>query len=294
MLWVPMNQTSAGNDKPSRTAYKIALSIIILGAKPGMDRVLPPGIAEATAKLLVASGLISEYEARWYRSRAMVSFCEAFDWMMPGQFEALGHRKAFFERQVRDGIGQGATQVLTLGAGYDTLGWCLAPEFSDRDFFEIDKSATAHLKAKGFTAMGMHDNLHLIPADLRELKLTDVVSAHRKWDKAAPTVIIAEGLLMYLPFAVIQDLLVTCAAMTGAGSRFAFTYVAPNTNGHPDAGPWTNFVLWTLQLYGEPWLWSIHPEQLGHFLEQNGWQNAPYLLGSTNKQGVEFFAVGVN
>ena len=45
------------------------------------------------------------------------------DWMLPGQFEAFAHRKAFCERQVRDGIDAGATQILVLGAGYDTLGW---------------------------------------------------------------------------------------------------------------------------------------------------------------------------
>ncbi|KKK53819.1 hypothetical protein LCGC14_3090960, partial [marine sediment metagenome] len=35
-------------DKPSKTAYKVALNILTLGAKPGMDKVLPPGIVEAT------------------------------------------------------------------------------------------------------------------------------------------------------------------------------------------------------------------------------------------------------
>ena len=44
-------------DKPSRTAYKVALSMVTLAAKPGMDRILPSGIAEASEKLLVASGV---------------------------------------------------------------------------------------------------------------------------------------------------------------------------------------------------------------------------------------------
>ena len=39
-------------DKPSRTAYKVALNIITLGTKPGMDEVLPPGIVEATLQCL--------------------------------------------------------------------------------------------------------------------------------------------------------------------------------------------------------------------------------------------------
>ncbi len=45
-----------GNDKPSRTAYKVAMSIVTLGAKPGMDKIFPPCVVEATAQLLEAGG----------------------------------------------------------------------------------------------------------------------------------------------------------------------------------------------------------------------------------------------
>ena len=41
-------------DRPSKTAYKVALNVLTLGAKPGMDEVLPPGIVDATEKLLIA------------------------------------------------------------------------------------------------------------------------------------------------------------------------------------------------------------------------------------------------
>ena len=88
-------------EKPSKTARKVALNIVTLGAKPGMDKVLPPGIVDTTAELLVASGAVGATGVRWSRSRRMVSVYEAFDWMMRGQFEAFGHRKAFCERQVR-------------------------------------------------------------------------------------------------------------------------------------------------------------------------------------------------
>lgn len=279
--------------KSSRTAYKVALNIITLGAKPGMDKVFPPGIVEATATLLVASGLVSATVVRWCRSQRMVAVYEAFDWMMPGQFEAFAHRKAFCERQVREGICKGATQVLSLGAGYDTLGWRLAPEFIDVEFFEIDHPATTHLKAKGVESMGTRDNLHLIPTDLSERRLADVLAVHKSWDRAARSVVLAEGLLMYLPDTAVRDLLQQCAVMTAAGSRIAFTYVGTNVDGRPDAGPWTRLVLWTLKMSGEPWLWSIQPEQLGRFLEEAAWRNAPDLLETSNKHGVEFFGVAV-
>jgi hypothetical protein len=50
-------------------------------------------------------------------------------------------------------------------------------------------------------------------------------------------------------------------------------------------------MLWLQKVVGEPWLWSIRPEELGSFLEETGWTIAQELGGVTGKQGVEFFAV---
>ena len=278
-------------DKPSRTASKVALNIVTLGAKPGMDRILPPGLVEATEALLVASGAAGDRAVRWSRSPRIVSVYEAFDWMLPGQFEAFAHRKAFCERNVRDGIGGGATQVLVLGAGYDTLGWRLTPEFRDVSFFEIDHPATARLKAKGLDAMGRRDNLHLIAEDLGERKLVDLLKVDESWDPSAQTVFVAEGLLMYLAPEAVRDLLRQCAAISGVGSRFVFSYIPTGANGRPDVGRWTGLMLWLQKLVGEPWTWSVRTEELGPFLEESGWTIVRGPAGTTRKHGVEFYVV---
>ena len=278
-------------DKPSRTAYKVALAILTLGAKPEMDSLLPPGIVSATKQLLLASGAAWPRTIRWAESSRAVSVYEAFDWMLPGQFEAFAHRKAFCERQVRDCIGAGATQSLVLGAGYDTMGWRLAPEYPDVNFFEIDHPATARLKAKGIKVMGQRKNLCLIAEDLGRRKLADVLNANESWVQNAQTVIIAEGLLMYLPPEAVRDLFCQCAEITGVSSRIAFTYIPTGADGRPDAGRCTGLMLWGQKIIGEPWLWSIRPEELGLFLKESGWTIAPTLEGMPRKHGVEFYTV---
>ena len=247
-------------DKPSRTAYKVALNIVTLGAKREMEEVLPPGIVNATMRLLIASGAVNAATIRWAHSRRMVSVYEAFDWMLPGQFEAFGHRKAFCERQVREGIGAGVTQILVLGAGYDTMGRRLAPEFPDVNFFEIEHPATAKLKAKGIEAMGERGNLCLIPEDLGKRRLVDVLTDNELWDRNAQTVIIAEGLVMYLSHDAVHDMFCQCAAITGAGSRIAFSYIPVGADGRPDVGRRTGLMLWLQKMVGEPWIWSVRPE----------------------------------
>jgi methyltransferase (TIGR00027 family) len=291
MEFLPM-ENIMNNGRPSKTAKKVALNILTLGEKPEMSGILPPGIIDATEKLLITSGATNTKTVNMYRSPQMVWVSEAFDWMMPGQFEAFAHRKAFFERRVRESLTAGVVQVLILGAGYDTMGWRLSHEFPNVAFFEIDHPATAHLKAKGIETMGPRPNLHLIAKDLSSYKLADVMSGEQSWDKSASTIIVAEGLMQYLPTEAVRDLFIQCA-LIAEDSRIAFTYIPTHQDGRPDAGPHKELILWLLKISGEPWLWSIRPDQLNQFLSDSGWMNAPELLGEYTKRGVELYAVAM-
>ena len=164
----------------------------------------------------------------------METVYKAFDWMMPGQFEAFGYRKKFFEDQVQQAIARGSTQVLVLGGGYDTLGWRLAVEYPDVDFFEVDHPATALLKKSGIEKMGSRENLHLIPEDLSTHKLDDVLCRDKSWERGRRTVILAEGLLQYLSPEAVDDLFRQCAQVADE-CAIVFTYISTRNDGRPDA-----------------------------------------------------------
>ena len=141
--------------------------------------------------------------------------------------------------------------------------------------------------------MGRRENLILIAEDLGENKLQDVLQANSLWDFAGPAVILAEGLIMYLPPEAVRELFSQCPLVTGADSRIAFSYIPKGRDGRPYVGRWTGLMLWILKSVGEPWLWSIHPEQLDVFLRKSGWRYTPELVEVDGKQGVELFAVGI-
>ena len=278
-------------DKPSRTAYKVAMNILTLGAKPGMDRYIPPGVLEATAELLVASGVAGTRSVQWARSKRMLAIYEAFDWMLPGQFEAFAHRKAFCEHHVIEGIASGATQILVLGAGYDTMGWRLSSAFPDVSFFEIDHPATAALKARGVKKMGSRGNLFLIAENLGERDLANVLAENPNWGEKDRSVIIAEGLVMYLTPESVKHLFCQCSASVGNESRIVFSYIPTGADGRPDAGPRTGLMLWLQKAAGEPWLWSILPKKLGPYLQEYGWKMDSEQKWASVKYGVEYFVM---
>ncbi len=65
-------------DRPSRMALKVALNIVTLGSKPGMEAILPAGIVDATRKLLVASGAAVERTVNWSQSQRSVAIYESY------------------------------------------------------------------------------------------------------------------------------------------------------------------------------------------------------------------------
>ena len=139
--------------------------------------------------------------------------------------------------------------------------------------------------------MGKQDNLCLIAADLGKQRLVGSLWPVGLWDRSGQTVIIAEGLVMYLASEAVRDLFYQCGAITGSGSRMAFSYIPTGTDGRPDVGRCTGLMLWLQKVIGEPWLWSIRPEELDLFLKEVGWENAPELATITGKVGVEYLAV---
>ena len=96
---------------------------------------------------------------------------------------------------------------------------------------------------------------------------------------------------MYLSAEAVRDLFRQCNTVTGSGSRVAFSYIPTGNDGRPDAGRRTGLMLWLVKAQGEPWLWSIRPEELSGFLAGSGWTDAPDLAGTTDRHGVEYFAV---
>jgi len=292
--WRRRTQGIMRTGKPSKTAIKVSSSIVTLGTTSYGQQILPDGLVDASEKILLASGVVSEKGVRWIKSPRMVSVYRAFDWLLPGQFEALGERKAFFERQVRAGIAAGATQILVLGAGFDTLGWRLATEFPKVKFFEIDHPVTANVKAKAVSKLGRRGNLYLIAEELGKRKLPDVLATHGSWNRESRSVILAEGLLMYLPAQAVRELFGQCLAIAGAESRVVFSYIPAGPDGRLDAGRWTGLMLWLQKVAGEPWLWSIEPQNIRSFLEGIGWKIAPELEGGTGRHSTEYFAVATN
>ncbi len=267
----------------SQTALKVALALVTLSVKGDWARRLPPGLVEASERLLLASGspgygplLMRASKQSW-----MIRVYQIQDLMMPGQFEGFGHRKVFIQQQVEVAIKQGARQVLVVGAGFDTLCLRLAPQHSHVRFFEVDHPATSAAKARGVALEGQPANMIQIAADLGERTLSKVLSEDGGWQTSLPSVLVAEGLFQYLSDDEVRDLLRDAASCTSPGSQFAFTHAIPGER---------RILSILTRLIAEPWKSAVRSEDLPEYVEGTGWTMTSDV-DTDSAHGVERYAV---
>ena len=174
-------------------------------------------------------------------------------------------RKRWIEIQVREALRLGIRQVVVLGAGFDTLAGRLAPEFPEVLFLELDHPATQAVKRK---MPEIAPNLRFLHVDLTTQSLP--ADACPDFSKNRPSIIIAEGLTMYLTANRVAALLENAAQLAGPGGQVIFTFMEQAAGGsiafhgeHPLVARW-------LKSRREPFLWGISRDRLSGWVEENG------------------------
>jgi methyltransferase (TIGR00027 family) len=267
----------------SQTALKVAASMITLNQKKGWEERLPEGLAALTERLILAADVSPYNQAtlRLAKRRWAVRMSELGEMLQPGTFDGLGERKLFMNEQVLAAIQAGASQVLVVGAGFDTLCLRLAPQFPLLRFVEVDHPATAAAKRKAVEAEGRPGNMTMIAVDLGETALSAVLADCEAWDPDAQSVVVAEGLLLYLSADAVLALFREVDACTGAHSRVAFSHLL-DLHRHGLARA-------VLRLYREPWLSSSRRQDLPAYV------GSPWSLVATGagrpRRDLEGFAV---
>lgn len=175
-------------------------------------------------------------------------------------------RKAYIESKVRQAIEDGATQVINLGAGFDTLLYRLSEENPHLNCIEIDHPTTHKVKKDALTTPDtQRANLHFLPVDFTYQSLVEELSKSSCFSSDSPTVCIVEGVLMYLTTDQIYQLFNDLhQALRPQPSHVVFTAVAPPHH-HPESyGPLLKLYL---KIKGEPLNWLCEEAQLKAFIE---------------------------
>ena len=205
----------------------------------------PAGSAEAVAMLRAMESALPESERlfsdRWARgfltdgSRRIVDLCRVrpvrglltglLGIFAYGQSAFLVARTVFIDRSLESALARGVSQVLILGAGYDSRASRIAGVGKAR-FFEVDHPNTQARKRELLAANAekLPANLQLVPVDFNRQQLdTELVAAG--FHDGELSFVIWEGVTEYLEPEAVDATLRQLSRLTARGSELIFTYV---------------------------------------------------------------------
>jgi len=269
-------------DRPSSTATLIAAATVFLDGDPRVRGLVPAGAAALCRRFISSSpmparaviGALCHPALRWLAQLAERS-------TVPGLMLHFMLRKRMIESAVTEAIFRGASQVVVLGAGLDTLALRLHRSHPAVTFIEIDHPATQRLKREAVEAdQAAGRNLVFQPADFTRQTLDGALANVPAYRRGANSVFVIEGVLMYLTQAEVSALFRLFGAHGGNGSRVVFTVMEPMAGGRIDFHNATHLVTRLLRLWREPFTCGIATAELPAFLQQSGF--APNIVANAD------------
>ena len=247
---------------PSRTAEAVAFCRATDQRRAPPDRVLDDPHARLFLSRLfrAALGTLEATGTLGKRTEKLLS---------PGLIAFVLARHRFIDDHLQRALADGATQVLLLGAGYDTRPWRFAEALKDRTVFEVDHPATAARKAEivarhSFPAV----DRRLIAIDFERESIHDRL-VNAGFEVGARTFVVWEGVSMYLTREAVKATVKTVRTLVGPNSRLAmdFWYLVDSPSVVATAHRMSPHLL---HLLGEPMTFGIHPEDAPDFMRRLG------------------------
>jgi len=281
-------------DRASTTARLIAAATVMCTQSKTYS-LSPPAGAALWCERFLATSRTDRLLLRSVRSvlgKVGWRFVESMT--VPGIVAHWMRRKRVIDDLVRAAATEGFTQLIVLGAGLDTLAFRLAHEHLFEHIISADHPATLAVVRAATTRNGVRSTdassdmvptdqdgamperhpLELLSLDLAHDDACTILTDSPGFDATRATIIVIEGVLMYLPVSAVADLLRSLAKVPIPRIRLVASWMNA-TPGQPVGfvGQSRHVAAW-LRRWGEPMLWGTTAEALPSFLAELDWVNA--------------------
>ena len=253
--------------RSSSTARLIARSTLLAARDQKRHRLVPAGAVAPLAAMLAADGPALWFKLALHHPGAGALLRRLERTVLPGIITHYLARKRWLENATTAALASGCTQVVVLGAGFDSLAWRLHRDRPGVQFFELDHPATQAAKR---AALRVEPNFTFLAADLASVLPGQVLRSCPAFSPARPTLFLAEGLLMYFPEDRVTALLHDLAGLTRPAATVLFSFMAKQPDGSISFQGEHAAVGWWLRRQCEPFRWGIARTDLPGFLRVFG------------------------
>lgn len=219
------------SEKISTTAYVIADSLAKLSHVPRFAKYISPEMARLSSIFAAnTKNSLAKHFISLLPIKLSVLIMDVF--YVPGMTYHYLFRKLLIEKQLKEAIHKDVKQVIILGGGFDTLAIRMAAIFSEINFFEIDlpDTQTAKIRILNENGYAVANNCIFKPADLSTAKLQTILASEHKFNHTKPTLVIIEGVLMYLTEAEVKALFIDLQNLINSHLTIIFGAIAAPDN----------------------------------------------------------------
>ncbi len=261
-----MNIQFMKEDHESNTAAYMALFRAVESVRPEEGRLFTDPLA---ASLLPTSlRLVADIARLPVIGRAVPAILDV-GW--PRTRSSGVVRTRLIDLMVEEAIDDGATQLVLLGAGFDSRAYRL-PQARRAIVFEVDHPSTQRAKRARLNTSGTSvDTVRFVDVDF---EVDDVARrlVEAGFDGRARSIVVWEGVVSYLSAQAVDDNFELLSGICSPGSQLVFTYVdgrALDGSVHfEEAKRWKGWV----RINGEPFIFGFHPDELGTYLAERGFR----------------------
>ena len=243
----------------SLTAEIMAMHRALENLRPKAERVCHDPYAAYFVNPLRAMRLKSPWHM-WFR-----------EWMMnlffPGVNGAIVARVRFIDDFLVNCLDHGMEQLVILGAGYDTRAYRFEALKEKAIVFEVDHPETQQAKLDKLRLIfnGGQEHVVHVPLDLKHDPLNERLY-ESGFDQRKITLFILEGLVMYLPPPVVDQIFGFISGHSGTGSAMVFDCLpASIVDGSIQAREGRAMYRF-VRRHGEPFAFGLNADHLEAFL----------------------------
>ncbi|HVM95811.1 MAG TPA: SAM-dependent methyltransferase [Candidatus Acidoferrales bacterium] len=250
----------------SRTAEYVAFFRALESAKPPSQRLF----SDPLARSFVGFGLRCAVSlSRLPGVAAMVA--SYADRRAPGARTSAVARTCVIDQELREALKRGLSQVVILGAGFDSRAYRM-PEVRSAAVFEVDHPATGSTKQAHLRRLlpKIPDNVRFVAINFQCEKLPEVLAASG-FDAHRPAIFLWEGVTNYLTADAV-DAVLRWVGSCPSHSEILMTYIHSGVidgSAHFEGG---ERLLRQVSALGEPWTFGLDPAGIRDYLRERGLQ----------------------
>jgi methyltransferase (TIGR00027 family) len=163
------------------------------------------------------------------------------------------------------------TQLLLVGAGFDTRAIRFESVLEDAKVYELDAPSTQGAKVRQYARRGVSvpRNLVFVPIDFEKERMEDRLH-EVGFSPEARTLVIAEGVVQYLRPEAVYATLQALHNVLGEGSKVVFDYAHASVLGGSDATYGQAGITKGAERFGESWQFGLEKAEVGPLLAKYG------------------------